>query len=197
MTSLGPLKACAPPAGTFDYGLYFPTANYRGRAAPPEQSTSERERQQAEKERLREAQAKAPAPNVQKDKFDKVNGGKPITTANAGELSRSLGFSPSQADLKVLHDAHGDSVTFEQFKAWQDKYCLPHKSRDTPDMLLNVFQTYDLADTGYMGRHQFETLLGNYGDALTPSEISALMNSMGFTGDKVPYKEFVQKLLAE
>lgn len=194
---LSPFKACAPAPELLEYPLFFPTPNYRGRP-PPIQQTEEDIAQQEELKRRREAEAKlAPEPNVQKEKFSQINGGKPITTANAGDLSRSLGFAPSQADLKALHDKHGDNVTFEQFQAWQKEYCLPHKVEDSPDALLKVFQQYDFAGTGFMGRQQVETLLGNYADALTQSEISALMNSMGFTGDKIPYAEFVKKLLAE
>lgn len=194
--STAAFKFCAPPEEYFDYPLYFPKPNFPGRVASSVKDDEEFE-QQMEQRRIEEEAIRAAAnPHLYKKMFDQFSKGKPtIDSQKAGDLSRAIGFAPSQADIAALHAQFKDVVTFDDFQRWQSERCFPHKANDKTPRLESVFKDLDFQGSGLLTRQQIRTLLGNYGEALTDEEMDVIFNELGVKGDRVDYREFVKRLL--
>ncbi|KAI1319173.1 hypothetical protein EDD11_004816 [Mortierella claussenii] len=129
--------------------------------------------------------------------FDRKGSGN-ISSSSLGDLLRSVGQNPTQAEIQELvaqADSGAGIINFDAFT----KIALRadgYKPAGTVDELTDGFKAFDPNNTGFIPLAELRHVLTTMGEALSAEEIDAfLANSKADKDGQVNYETFVRDLL--
>uniref|UniRef100_A0A6M2DWA1 Putative calmodulin n=1 Tax=Xenopsylla cheopis TaxID=163159 RepID=A0A6M2DWA1_XENCH len=124
--------------------------------------------------------------------FDKDGDGK-ITARELGEVMRSLGQNPTEAEIiDMINDIDTDNSGFIDF----DEFCIMMTkmlaSKDVAEDLKAAFKVFDRDGNGFIDASELRYIMTNLGERLTEDEVDMMMREADLNGDGViDYEEFV------
>lgn len=124
--------------------------------------------------------------------FDKTGSGT-ISSRELGNLMKSLGQSPTEAELRDLVneiDINGDGeIDFHEFCNLMTKQA--HED-DADEELREAFKIFDKDEDGFISPAELRFVMTNLGEKLTDEEIDDMIREADFDGDGlINYEEFV------
>ncbi|KAH8893889.1 EF-hand [Thozetella sp. PMI_491] len=127
------------------------------------------------------------------DIFDKDGTGD-ITADELGEVMKSLGLNPSEAELQDLvseADLNKDGViNFHEFLTLMSQNV---KETDTEQELMNAFKVFDKDGSGTISSDELRNVLKSLGENLTDAELDEMIKLADKNGDgDIDYQEFAQ-----
>ena len=129
--------------------------------------------------------------------FDKDGDGT-LATKYIGTIMRSLGQSPTEADLHYIVrkvDADGSGcMDFPEFVTMMANHMKAEV--DSKEDICTAFKAFDDKGSGIIPAEELRYALTNLGDALTEEEVDELIKRADVNKDgKVRYEEFVTKMM--
>nr|XP_022334736.1 calcium-binding protein LPS1-alpha-like [Crassostrea virginica] len=130
--------------------------------------------------------------------FDKDGDGT-VSTEELGEVMRSMGQNPTEKELldmiaEVDVDGNGD-VEFDEFLQMMAKQM---QCTDSPDELMEAFQVFDEAKTGYISVAEFRSVMTTLGERLTDDDVDEMIADTGIGGNGfIRYKDFVKHITSK
>ncbi|XP_034115761.1 calmodulin-related protein 97A [Drosophila sulfurigaster albostrigata] len=124
--------------------------------------------------------------------FDKTGTGM-ISTRELGNLMKSLGQNPTEAELRDLVneiDLNGDGeIDFAEFCSLMSKQA---NEGDADEELREAFKIFDKDEDGFISPAELRFVMTNLGEKLTDEEIDDMIREADFDGDGlINYEEFV------
>lgn len=124
--------------------------------------------------------------------FDKSGTGV-ISSRELGNLMKSLGQTPTEAELRDLVneiDINGDGeIDFGEFVGLMSRQIIDH---DTEEELREAFKIFDKNEDGFISPSELRLVMVNLGEKLTDEEIDDMIREADFDNDGViNYEEFV------
>jgi len=134
--------------------------------------------------------------------FD-INGDGRISTSELGTILRSLGRTPSDAEVqqivaKIDQDRSG-FIEFDEFIRLMASdglnvtgYPATGKSPDEPqDELYQAFKSFDQDGSGKISKSELGALLSTLGERLSPDELQEMIKAADLNGDdEIDFPEF-------
>ncbi|GMK54449.1 hypothetical protein CspeluHIS016_0110350 [Cutaneotrichosporon spelunceum] len=127
--------------------------------------------------------------------FDKRGTGQ-VPRESLGELLRSLGQNPTQAEVAQLEGAVGATFDFNQFidilnrpDGW--------KPAGTAEEFIKGFQVFDKAGNGMIGAGELRYVLTQLGEKMSDEEVDELLKGFPVQDGQVNYHSFVRSILAQ
>ncbi|KAK6081100.1 calmodulin [Seiridium cupressi] len=125
------------------------------------------------------------------DLFDKDNTGD-ISAAELGEVMRSLGLHPSEAELRDIIDEgdadHNGSIDFKEFLKMMSQKVEPS---DAEKELREAFKVFDRDNSGTISAAELRRAMSVLGDDLTDEQINEMIQSADRDGNgTIDYEEF-------
>ncbi|XP_032956592.1 calmodulin-like [Rhinolophus ferrumequinum] len=129
------------------------------------------------------------------NRFDKDGDGT-INVQELGDVMRTLGQNPSEAELKDIIarvDTDGDgAISFQEFLAEMVKRM---KSWGGEQDMKHVFRAFDLDGDGYITVDELKKAMVQVGEKLSQEELEAMIKEADVDQDgKVNYEEFARML---
>ncbi|XP_071961863.1 calmodulin-alpha-like [Antedon mediterranea] len=128
--------------------------------------------------------------------FDKnEDGGPTITPKELGTIMRSLGESPTEAELKDMIDEVVDhdfdsTIDFQEFLTIMAEKL---KDTDTEEEIRIAFSVFDKDSSGYISAAELRHVMANLGEKLTDDKVNEMIRDAGIDGDgQVYYEQFVK-----
>ncbi|XP_023323418.1 neo-calmodulin isoform X2 [Eurytemora carolleeae] len=124
--------------------------------------------------------------------FDRDGGGS-ITVLELGQVMRTFGWDPTDAELRdminvVDQDGNGQ-ITFNEF-VW----LMTREFHDTEleEEIREAFRVFDKDGHGFVTSQEMATVLQSIGDPLSPEETEELIDEADIDGDgNINYEEFI------
>ena len=129
--------------------------------------------------------------------FDKDGDGT-LATKYIGTIMRSLGQSPTEADLHyIVRKVDADGSGFMDFPEFVTMMANHMKEEvDSKEDICTAFKAFDDKGSGIIPVEELRYALTNLGDALTEEEVDELIKRADVNKDgKVRYEEFVTKMM--
>ena len=120
-----------------------------------------------------------------------------ITTKELGVVMRSLGQTPTEAELQEMIkevDANKDgTIDFKEFLTLMSRKT---RDADSQDELREAFKVFDKDGNGYISAAELRHVMTSLGEKLTDAEVDAMMKEADADGDgQVDYEEFVKYVI--
>ena len=117
--------------------------------------------------------------------FDK-NGDGSISTAELGEVMRSLGHKPTEEGLKIMIDevdADGNgNIDFAEFLTLMARRM---KAKDTQTEIAEAFKVFDKDNSGKISVKELRDVMTSLGEKLTKNEVEDMIKDADIDGDGV------------
>lgn len=128
--------------------------------------------------------------------FDKDGDGT-ITTKELGTVMRSLGFTPTEAELQDMInevDADGNgTIDFPEFLVLMAKRI---KDVDSEEELKEAFRVFDKDGNGFISASELRHVMTSLGEKLTDEEVDEMIREADVDGDgRINYEEFTKLLI--
>jgi len=124
--------------------------------------------------------------------FDKSGTGV-ISSRELGNLMKSLGQNPTEAELRDLVneiDINGDGVI--DFHEFINLMAKQSHENDPEEELREAFKIFDKDEDGFISPAELKFVMTNLGEKLTDEEIDDMIREADFDGDGlINYEEFV------
>eukprot|EP00298_Acanthocystis_sp_HF-20_P016902 c21621_g3_i2.p1 GENE.c21621_g3_i2~~c21621_g3_i2.p1 ORF type:complete len:167 (-),score=68.94 c21621_g3_i2:20-469(-) len=130
--------------------------------------------------------------------FDK-DGSSTISTKDLGTVMRSLGASPTEAEVqemikKVDTDGSG-KVEFTDFLGLMAQKL---KEKDSEEDVVNAFRVFDKEGNGLVSAAELRHVLTNLGEKLTEEEVDTMLKEADIDADgNINYEQFTKVLMAK
>ncbi|KAF5734060.1 calmodulin [Tripterygium wilfordii] len=130
--------------------------------------------------------------------FDKDGDGC-ITIKELGTVMRSLGQSPSEAELRdMINEVDADQNGTIDFPEFLNLMSRKMKDTDSDEELKEAFKVFDKDQNGYISAAELRHVMTNLGEKLTDEEVDDMIREADIDGDgQVNYEEFVRMMLAK
>jgi len=127
--------------------------------------------------------------------FDKDQSGS-ISTAELGEVMRSLGQNPTEAELQDMVNEvdtdHSGSIEFQEFMAMM---ATTVPTKDFADETLAAFRVFDKDGSGTISAEELKHVMKSLGEDLTDAEIDEMIREADKDNNgTIDYEEFAQLL---
>lgn len=126
--------------------------------------------------------------------FDKDNNGS-ITSSELATVMRSLGLSPSEAEVSDLMneiDVNGNhKIEFSEFLALMSRQL---KSNDSEQELLEAFKVFDKNGDGLISAAELKHVLTSIGEKLTDAEVDEMLREVSDGSGEINIKQFAALL---
>ncbi|KAF9414189.1 hypothetical protein BGZ76_004916, partial [Entomortierella beljakovae] len=130
--------------------------------------------------------------------FDRKGTGN-VATSSLGDLLRSIGQNPTQAEIRELAtqaDPSGSNIftfdTFSKIALRADGF----KPVGSVDELVEGFKVFDPENTGVISAAELRHVLATVGEGLNEAELNAFLDGAADKDGNVNYETFVRDLLA-
>ncbi|KAL8429306.1 hypothetical protein ACSSS7_006671 [Eimeria intestinalis] len=120
-----------------------------------------------------------------------AKGGSTFPTENLAAAARTAGASPSLAEIKAFGAKCSGGVTAAAFA----EFCKQTSHKDSPEDLLNFFQSMDLMGTGKIKKEDVKKCVMNFGESLSAAEADAVLEDIFPGQEEINYQLLLQKLL--
>ncbi|KAL6640476.1 hypothetical protein ACP70R_021599 [Stipagrostis hirtigluma subsp. patula] len=132
--------------------------------------------------------------------FDKDGDGT-ITTKELGTVMKSLGQSPTEAELRDMIDevdADGSgSIDFDEFLTLVARNAR-EADAGAEEEIREAFHVFDKDQNGFITRDELAQVMKNLGEKLAEEEIAEMLREADVDGDgQISYKEFAKVMLAK
>ena len=122
-----------------------------------------------------------------------------ITTKELGTVMRSLGQSPTEAELADMVneiDANGDgTVDFPEFLTMMSRKINDVESEEE---ILETFKVFDKDGNGYISAAELRHIMTNIGEKLSDEEVDEMIREADIDGDgQINYVEFVKLMMTK
>jgi len=129
--------------------------------------------------------------------FDK-DGDRTITTKELGNVMRSLGQNPTEAELQDMInevDANGNgTIDFPEFITMMSRKM---KDTDSEEELLEAFKIFDKDGNGFISASELRHVLTNLGEKLSDEEVDEMIREADLDGDgEINHREFVKMMMS-
>ncbi|KAJ2787017.1 hypothetical protein GGI15_001064 [Coemansia interrupta] len=130
--------------------------------------------------------------------FD-TNGDGYITAEELGKAMRSLGYSPTEINLRdmineVDRDGNG-KIDFSEFLTLMARQT---KSANEEDELREAFKVFDKDGNGFISREELRNVMTTLGEKLTQEEVTEMIREADVDGDgQINYEEFVKMMTSK
>lgn len=119
-----------------------------------------------------------------------------ITSKELGVVMRSLGQTPTEAELKEMIaevDANKDGTI--DFKEFLGLMATQTKERDSEEELREAFKVFDKDGNGFISAAELRHVMTSLGEKLTDEEVDAMMKEADTDGDgQVDIEEFTKMM---
>lgn len=124
--------------------------------------------------------------------FDRDNDNK-INMQELATVMRSIGFSPTQADLQAIQQEYGNRLL--DIGEVQNVISRRAPPPETEDSVRDAFRIFDKDGTGYVSASELRHVLTHLGEKLSDEEVDEMIREADITGDgQVNYDHFVNIL---
>ncbi|KAL8446789.1 hypothetical protein Emag_004550 [Eimeria magna] len=120
-----------------------------------------------------------------------AKGGSSFPAENLAVAARTAGASPSLAEVKAFAAKCSGGVTAGAFA----EFCKQTSHKDSPEDLLNFFQSMDLMGTGKVKKEDVKKCVMNFGEGLSAAEADAVLEDIFPGQEEINYQLLLQKLL--
>ncbi|XP_075223408.1 calmodulin-like protein 4 [Lycorma delicatula] len=105
-------------------------------------------------------------------------------------IMRSLGMSPTIAELKMYFKEKGGKMSFPDFLKVMHTHS---RAEDLPKEVVEAFKAADREKKGVIPASQLRHMLLNWGEQLSPKEVDQIFREANvFTNGMVKYEDFVK-----
>ncbi|ORX41142.1 hypothetical protein BD324DRAFT_44140 [Kockovaella imperatae] len=127
--------------------------------------------------------------------FDKRGTGQ-LPKETLGELLRSLGQNPTQAEVQQLQGQVGNTFDYDHFLQILNR---PDgwKPAGTADEFIKGFQVFDKAGNGFIGAGELRYVLTQLGEKMSDEEVDELLKGFQVQDGQINYHSFVRSILAQ
>ncbi|XP_037959812.1 neo-calmodulin-like [Teleopsis dalmanni] len=124
--------------------------------------------------------------------FD-ADGDGAITTTEVGTLLRSLGQTPTEAEVREmvsLIDTNGNGMI--EFEEFVDLMLKTMDGETTERDFREAFSVFDRDENGFITADELRYILTQLGEALTDDEVDDIIREVDIDGDgQINYQEFI------
>ncbi|XP_074062985.1 calmodulin-alpha-like [Macrotis lagotis] len=130
--------------------------------------------------------------------FDKDGDGT-ITTKELGNIMRSLGRNPTEAELQdMINEVDADGNGTTDFPEFLTMMARKMKDIDSEEEIREAFRVFDKGGNCYISAAELHHVMTNLGEKLTDEEVDEMIREADIDGDgQVNYEEFVQMMTAK
>ncbi|KAK9470355.1 calmodulin [Dipodascopsis tothii] len=128
--------------------------------------------------------------------FDRDGDGQ-ITTKELGTVMRSLGQTPSEAELAdMINEVDVDNNGTIDFPEFLTMMARKMKDTDSEEEIKEAFRVFDRDNNGYISATELRHVMTSIGERLTDEEIDQMIREADQNNDgRIDYNEFVQTML--
>ena len=112
--------------------------------------------------------------------FDRDNDNK-INMQELATVMRSIGFSPTQADLQAIQQEYGNRLL--DINEVQNVISRRAPPPETEDSVRDAFRIFDKDGTGYVSASELRHVLTHLGEKLSDEEVDEMIREADITGD--------------
>merc|ERR1711862_89291 len=115
--------------------------------------------------------------------FDKDGDGT-ITTKELGTVMRSLGQTPTEAELlDMINEVDSDGSGTIDFAEFLNLMARKMKDADSEEELMEAFKVFDKDGNGFISAAELRHVMTNLGEKLTEDEVDEMIKEADFDGD--------------
>lgn len=131
--------------------------------------------------------------------FDRRGDGK-IDSVQLGEVLRSLGLNPTQAEVhKALNevDPSGSKrISFEEFLPIFHSFGQRKASKSTNEGFVDGLRVFDREGNGQVSAAELRHVLTGLGEKMTEEEVDLLLSGLEDNQGQINYEEFVKTVMS-
>ena len=127
--------------------------------------------------------------------FDRAGKGT-ITTRELGNVMRSLGQDPTDAELQdMINEVDLDGNGKIDFDEFQELMAKKMQEKDTDEELMEAFRLFDKDGNGFISADELKAVMQNLGEKLTDNDITDMIKDADLDGDNaINFEEFVRMM---
>eukprot|EP00540_Astrosyne_radiata_P018551 CAMPEP_0116834314 /NCGR_PEP_ID=MMETSP0418-20121206/6923_1 /TAXON_ID=1158023 /ORGANISM="Astrosyne radiata, Strain 13vi08-1A" /LENGTH=168 /DNA_ID=CAMNT_0004463861 /DNA_START=338 /DNA_END=845 /DNA_ORIENTATION=- len=131
------------------------------------------------------------------DVFPSLSG--TITTKELGTVMRSLGQSPTEAELMdMIQEIDADGSGTIDFPEFLTMMARKMKDTDSEEEILEAFKVFDKDGNGFISAAELRHIMTNLGEKLTDEEVDEMIREADIDGDgQINYEEFVKMMMSK
>jgi calmodulin len=130
--------------------------------------------------------------------FDKDGDGM-ITTNELGTVMRSLGQSPTEAELQdIINEVDADENGVLDFPEFLTMMARKMKDTDSEEEIKEAFRAFDIDGNGFISAAELKHVMTNLGEKPTDKEIDEMIREADIDQDgQINYEEFVKMMMSK
>ncbi|XP_022794559.1 myosin-2 essential light chain-like [Stylophora pistillata] len=131
--------------------------------------------------------------------FDRRGDGK-IDSAQLGEVLRSLGLNPTQAEvhkaLKEVDPSGSNRISFDEFFPIFHSFGQRKASKSTNEGFVDGLRVFDREGNGQVSAAELRHVLTGLGEKMSEEEVDLLLSGLEDNQGQINYEEFVKTVMS-
>lgn len=130
--------------------------------------------------------------------FDR-NGDGYITSKDLGTVVRSLGYNPTEAEVKdMIKNTDTSKNGMLDFKDFHELMSKVANTSDSDEEIREAFKVFDRDNSGSISASELKRVMTMFGEKLTEEEVDQMINEADVDRDgQIDYEEFVRMMTAK